>query len=295
MAATCSISMVGDKLIVGAIDTSFLSASSKVTPGTSVLNGPVYIGAAIAAGVARATCMIGPPLSIGLPASLEVQGISIFDGIVKVLGTHTLDGTGKIFGSQTIDGFATTLGTSDVDGYFNVSGETVLNGDVDINGELVVAGTVEAAEVFNAYTNLGEVYAVAQSKKGFDIPHPTKQDHRLRYICIEGPSAEVYLRGKLKNNNIIKLPEYWRNLIDSETIGVSLTPIGQYQELFVEKIEKESYIKIKNNLYSPIHCDYVVFAERKDTSKNIPEYKGLTPADYPGDNSEYVINGKKYE
>lgn len=130
------------------------------------------------------------------------------------------------------------------------------------------------------------------SKKGFDIPHPTKKDHRLRYICVEGPSAEVYLRGKLKDQNIIELPEYWRNLVDVETIGVTLTPIGHYQELFVDKIEWGTKITIKNNSSSNINCDYIVFAERKDTTKNVPEYKGLTPADYPGDNSEYVINGK---
>jgi hypothetical protein len=32
-----------------------------------------------------------------------------------------------------------------------------------------------------------------------------------------------------------------------------------------------------------------VYGERKDTSKNIPEYKGLTPDDYPGDNNEYNL------
>ena len=40
------------------------------------------------------------------------------------------------------------------------------------------------------------------------------------------------------------------------------------------------------------HLDfhYTIFAERKDTEKNIPEYKGLTPNDYPGDNSEYRLS-----
>ena len=33
--------------------------------------------------------------------------------------------------------------------------------------------------------------------------------------------------------------------------------------------------------------------ERKDTPKNIPEYQGLTPADYPGDNSDYLVNDGK--
>ena len=128
------------------------------------------------------------------------------------------------------------------------------------------------------------------SKKPFDIPHPTKENHRLRYICLEGPQAEVYLRGKLVDNYVIELPEYWRELVDAETIGVTLTPIGSYQELFVEKIEWGTHITVKNNAGGAINCSYVVYGERKDTSKNISEYVGTSPKDYPGDNREYAIN-----
>jgi hypothetical protein len=140
-------------------------------------------------------------------------------------------------------------------------------------------------------TITGPTPALWDGKKGFDIPHPSKKNHRLRYICVEGPSAEVYLRGKLKEETVIELPEYWRNLVDAETIGVTLTPIGFYQELFVEKIEWGTHIIIKNNSGTSINCTYVVYGERKDTSRNIPEYVGLTPNDYPGDNREYTING----
>jgi hypothetical protein len=142
-----------------------------------------------------------------------------------------------------------------------------------------------------AVTSLNATYSLAQSKKSFDIPHPTKENHRLRYICLEGPGAEVYFRGKLEDNNIIEVPEYWRELVDAETITVNLTPFGCHQELFVEKMEWGSRILIKNNAGGPIKCYYTVYGERKDVEKNIPEYEGLTPDDYPGDNSNYVING----
>lgn len=128
------------------------------------------------------------------------------------------------------------------------------------------------------------------SKKSFDIKHPTKENYRLRYITLEGPNAEVYVRGKLRGEDIIHLPEYWIGLVDAETIGVNLTPVGRWQELYVEKIEWGTKIIIKNNSGSQINCDYVVFGERKDTTKNISEYQGLTPNDYPGDNREYNIN-----
>ena len=170
---------------------------------------------------------------------------------------------------------------------FNVEADqTNFSRDVYIGRNLEVNGNITG-------TTITDIYSQISSKKSFDIPHPAKQNYRLRYICLEGPDAEVYLRGKLVESNVIELPEYWKNLVDAETIGVTLTSIGVYQELFVEKIEWGQRIIIKNNLGGPINCSYVVYGERKDVSKNIPEYLGSTPNDYPGDNSEYVINGER--
>ena len=138
-------------------------------------------------------------------------------------------------------------------------------------------------------TTLNKTFGIALSKKPFDILHPTKEGHRLRYVSLEGPSAEVYVRGKLKDSNTIELPDYWKGLVDPESITVTLTPIGTFQELFYEEVEWCSTIKVVNAAGGPINCSYTVFAERKDTSKNVPEYKGLTPLDYPGDNDEYRL------
>jgi hypothetical protein len=128
------------------------------------------------------------------------------------------------------------------------------------------------------------------SKKSFDIPHPTKDGHRLRHVCLEGPEADVYIKGKLTDGNVIKLPEYWPKLVDLDTINVTLTPIGVYQELFVEAVQWGTRIIVKNNLGGPINCYYQIMAERIDVEKNIPEYEGLTPMAYPGDNSGSTIN-----
>jgi hypothetical protein len=139
-------------------------------------------------------------------------------------------------------------------------------------------------------TTLNSTFAVANSKKPFDILHPTKDGYRLRYVSLEGPSAEVYFRGKLKDESYIEIPNYWKGLVKLESITVNLTPIGYYQELYYEEMEDESNIKVFNSVGDSVHCSYTVFGERKDTSENIPEYKGLTPGDYPGDNSEYRLN-----
>lgn len=103
-----------------------------------------------------------------------------------------------------------------------------------------------------------------QSWKGFDINHPNKPNHRLRHICLEGPEAGVYIRGRLTNSNVINLPDYWYGLIDPETITISLTQIGFSQDLIVEKIEWGKNIIIKSGVGTNIDCYYVIHASRID-------------------------------
>ena len=128
------------------------------------------------------------------------------------------------------------------------------------------------------------------NKKDFDIPHPTKEGWRLRHVCLEGPEAGVYYRGRLTNKNVIELPEYWRGLVDPETITVTLTQIKTSQDLIVDSIEWGSKVKIKSGNGTTIDCFYLVHAERKDGEKLIVEYEGTTINDYPGDNSQYTHN-----
>lgn len=180
-------------------------------------------------------------------------------------------------------------------GIKNLTGVNMQNG-VDTNVALVLEKSTsicdavsKAADQVSSVTTLNATHGIAVSKKPFDILHPTKEGHRLRYVSLEGPAAEVYVRGKLIESNVIELPDYWKGLIEPESITVNLTPIGCYQELFYEEADWGSRIKVTNAAGGPVKCSYIVYAERKDTEKNIPEYKGLTPDDYPGDNSEYRI------
>ena len=128
------------------------------------------------------------------------------------------------------------------------------------------------------------------NKKDFDIPHPTKEGYRLRHVCLEGPEAGVYVRGRLTGKNIIELPEYWRGLVDPETITVTLTQIKTSQDLIVDAIEWGSRIKVKSGNGTGIDCFYHVQAERKDGEKLIVEYEGTSIDDYPGNNAEYTHN-----
>ena len=133
-----------------------------------------------------------------------------------------------------------------------------------------------------------------QSWKGFDIKHPNKENHRLRHICLEGPEAGVYIRGRLTGTNTIKLPEYWDGLVDPESITVSLTQIGYSQDLIIEGIEWGKIVKVKSGNGTSIDCYYTIQASRIDGEPLIVEYEGETPAQYPGSKDQFSISGFDY-
>jgi hypothetical protein len=61
------------------------------------------------------------------------------------------------------------------------------------------------------------------------------------------------------------LPNYWYALVDSNTVTVSLTPVGYYQNLYVISID-ENFVIIGSN-QEELDYYYTVYAERKDVEK----------------------------
>ena len=104
----------------------------------------------------------------------------------------------------------------------------------------------------------------SSQSKLFDIPHPSKKDNRLRHGCLEGPELGVYVRGHLKDTNVIELPDYWSDLVDPESITVSLTQIGSSQDLIVDSIDWGRQVKVRSGNGTNINCYYIVNAMRKD-------------------------------
>ena len=102
----------------------------------------------------------------------------------------------------------------------------------------------------------------------------------------------MYIRGKSRSE-VIELPDHWKDLVYEDSITVNLTSVGAFQYLYVQSI-KDNKITIGGGL--PFNGElkynyhYTVFAERRDCERNISEYEGLTPDDYPGDNNECRIN-----
>lgn len=135
---------------------------------------------------------------------------------------------------------------------------------------------------------------VLSRKKNFDIPHPSREGWRLRHTCPEGPTNDVYIRGRVTSSDEIDLPFYWKDFVYKESITVNLTPIGSHQDVIVKRIDdKKVYLQSKGNM--PIDCFYHIYAERKDGERLIPEYKGNSPKDYPGNNDEYSVSGFHYD
>ena len=104
--------------------------------------------------------------------------------------------------------------------------------------------------------------------KSFDIPHPTKEGMRLRYASLEGPENGVYIRGKCTSDTI-ELPDYWKGLVDPESITVNLTPIGN-RHIWVEDVLQDKIIVGSDK---EIKCFYTIYAERKDVNKLVVEYE----------------------
>ena len=74
-----------------------------------------------------------------------------------------------------------------------ISGPSAMLGPVDTREDVTVGGDLNAQ---------GEVRSrcgkhILSAKKNFDIPHPTRQGWRLRHTCPEGPSNDVYYRGRV--------------------------------------------------------------------------------------------------
>jgi hypothetical protein len=281
------VKYIGDKLTVGPVDYSFLPALPAI-PGTTVLNGPVWIGAG-GPPIPTANCMIGPGLN---PISLQVIGIANFYSITNQIGINNRTGLANITGFTQKLGASTKAAFSGTTGYSAKSAAQTTAGpnyaqafaQTPLAKAAVILGNVSTT------TGINPTQAAAlATKKPFDIKHPTKEGWRLRHVCVEGPTADVYVRGIIENSDIIDLPDYWTGLVDSETITISLTPIGEYQELSAKLLECNTKIKVFNNLGQVKKYSYLVFGERKDVDRNIAEYEGLSVEDYPGDNTQYGL------
>ena len=269
-----------DKLVVGSNDVSHPEGKDQSPTGTAVLNGPVYVGKTGASPNYEAVLNVTSNSAQQLPG--DQQPACSASLAIKVDGNVAIDGDNK-----TIQALL-------------VNGDVTINGNTEQDGDITATGTVKAATLIGAHTSgsiSGGVGGKSAGAKAFDIPHPSKEGHRLRHICLEGPETAVYHRGRLKESNVINLPEYWKDLVHEDSITVQLQPIGSNQNLVIQEFSNEFIVIAEDSTntdlitdLSTIDCFYHVYGERKDVERLIVEYQGTSTDDYPGDNSIYSIN-----
>ena len=135
---------------------------------------------------------------------------------------------------------------------------------------LLVTGSCGTANVTNflgatvTVNGLVSAGSFSANSKAFNIPHPSpnKKGTRLWHGCLEGPEYGVYVRGRVRNATEIELPDYWKDLVDIDSITVSLTPIGSHQNVIVKRWDDKKVYLQSDGL--PIDCFYQVHGTRKD-------------------------------
>ena len=181
----------------------------------------------------------------------NIVGASEFSALTDTF-TYTPQNVGKLVYVKPDGTGLTTLPS----GLFQPSGDYAYLSGASFSGDVTVFAHLAAVT------------------KSFLIRHPFFPLKKLlRYACLEGPENGVYVRGRLTDYDIIELPDYWRKLVDPDSITVQLTPIGSNQKLFIKKIENNKvYIDYESFTdYIKIDCFYLVQAERCDVPKLIVE------------------------
>ena len=288
-------------------------------PGTGFFNGSVMVGSPILHPIHTAALQITRPDPVGNPLAAKAPSIVHIRGLPPPASTPIDVVIGDPLGPVGI-----TMATTIVLEINAVSKKTISPLDINIvslmkklgvqvdTGATVetgaqaqagaearasakaIAGPIAASSPVSAPKFVGKIFTGRSLlNKSFDIEHPTKPGWRLRHSCVEGPENAVYIRGKLKGEHIIKLPEYWKELINYDTITVNLTSFGRKDNLYVKDIQEDRIIVAGDHLTN-VNCFYQVWADRLGETL-IAEYEGVTPSDYPGDNSAYSVAGHDYD
>jgi len=296
-------------------------------PGAAYISGPLMVGqrAPFVNQASQGTVMItrvNPAVAAAYIPPRPIVSIQNFPG-VPALPTDILIGTGAPCGitiNTGVDGgllniiYGTNVKTHSVAGEFSIN---LLKDDLASFAKKIAAkleagfetrmsaiasfaAKFESGPTFNSTVTkspvvVGNVFTgKSLIDKGFDIEHPKRKGKRLRHICVEGPESAIYIRGRLTNENIINLPDYWDGLVDPDSITVNLTQIGSSQDLIVDRIDWGKRVVVKSGTASNIDCYYQIWGNRIGP-KLFVEYDGESPADYPGDQSGHSIAGYNYD
>lgn len=231
--------------------------------GNSRYNGNIYIfNNSVSAGIVFADGTFQQTASTGGPGS----------NITLSNDTSTNAPRYINFTSSTTGAVSTLYTSSPGLIYYPVTGNLVIGGNLTVSnsaGISTFAGNVGIGTTTSVTGYILSVNgALAATTKSFVIKHPINPNMKLQYASLEGPEHGVYVRGRLTGTDKIQLPDYWSTLVNMDTTTVNLTPIGEFQKLYVISIDKtEITIGCDSWFKKNIDCYYTVYAERRDVDK----------------------------
>ena len=98
---------------------------------------------------------------------------------------------------------------------------------------------------------------------------------------------------RVKDEKVIDLPKYWKDLVHEDSITVQLQPIGFTKILSSKNGMMRRFIFNQRKRRQSTACFYHVYAERKDINPLITEYEGETCDDYPDPNHHSIPDDER--
>ena len=238
------------------------------------------------------------PLTPPLPTDVLIGDVAGPVGLTCVLGeimiTYGVElDIGKL--KKSVIGLKKNTGVKADTGAKMSTGVETQAGAEARAGAKAYAGAAAIAGGTKTPFTLGKIFTGRSlGNKPFDIAHPIQTGKRVRHICAEGPEPAIYIRGKLDESNVIELPDYWKGLVDYDTITVNLTPFGRRDNLYVKDIQEDRII-VAGDYLANVNCFYEVWVARWLNPDNHADklhvvYDGESPADYPGDNNHFSFS-----
>lgn len=165
---------------------------------------------------------------LGNPGSANAGGeVAVFNGSQNFTSAMTVSGSGAglidTYPGNSSNVPVATLGVNSGNGgYFQVA-------DPSGNPRVVAAQLIAGHGVINLHSNTGAVgvQLTGSGTKSFIAQDPQRSDRMIRYVCLEGPEAAMYSRGKarLVDGRVhIDFPSHFAALAAPDTMTVTLTP-----------------------------------------------------------------------
>jgi hypothetical protein len=227
--------------------------------------------------------------SAGVSATGNVRGGNILTpGLISATGAitgaaisgTTISGSGNVTGANIVTGGLITatgnvtganITTTGIANVATLEVTTLANVKATTAATSTTTGAIRTAGGIGVAGNAHIGGALVATTKSFAIQHPDKQDKILFHGCLEGPEHAVYTRGRCTTDTI-DLPDYWKNLVDSDSITVHLTPVNYCDSVKVVAVT-ESQIKVRGK--PTVDCFYIIHARRKDVPPLALEVPGL--------------------